>query len=302
MEWLNYHHLLYFWVVAKEGGLVAAGKVLRVSHPTLSAQIRALEDRLGEKLFNRVGRKLALTETGTVVFRYADEIFTLGREMVDAVEGRAIGPALRLNVGIVDSIPKLVVHRLLEPILALTTPVRLVCREDSYERLLASLASHALDVVIADTPVAPGSPVRAYNHFLGETDVGFFGTKAIVEHYNKGFPKSLTGAPFLLPLEALTLRRALDHWFDRNGIHPAVVGEFEDSALMKVFASKGSGLFPAPMVITDSVMAQYGLQLLGRVPEVKERFYAVTGERRIKHPAVVAMCDVARQAVFSAGS
>ncbi|HTE52537.1 MAG TPA: LysR family transcriptional regulator, partial [Kofleriaceae bacterium] len=206
MEWLNYHHLLYFWVVAREGGLVAAGKVLHLSHPTISAQIHALEDRLGEKLFAKVGRKLALTEMGRVVFRYADEIFSLGREMVDTVKGRSTGQPLRLEVGVTDVVPKLVVLRLLQPALGLPEPVRIVCRESTYDKLLADLALHALDIVIADAPVPPGSNIRAFHHLLGETSVSFFATRPLVRRYRRGFPRSLDGAPMLLPLESLTLR------------------------------------------------------------------------------------------------
>ncbi len=299
MEWLNYHHLLYFWVVAREGGLVPAGKVLRLSHPTLSAQIRSLEDRLGEKLFTRTGRKLALTEVGRVVFRYADEIFTLGRELVDAVEGRSTGQPMRLNVGIVDVATKLVVRRLLRPALELPVPVRLVCHENSFDELLADLALHSLDIVISDAPVPTGSSVRAFNHLLGDTPVSFFGTRALARAYRPGFPDSLDGAPMLLPFESLTLRRSLNQWFDRHKITPRVVAEFEDSALLKVFGGDGLGLFAAPSVVEKEVMAQYGVQLIGRADGVRERFYAISVERRLKHPAIVAISDVARQALFA---
>ncbi|HET9932004.1 MAG TPA: transcriptional activator NhaR [Polyangiaceae bacterium] len=298
LEWVNYHHLLYFWVVAREGGLVPAGRVLRLSHPTLSAQVHALEDHLGEKLFTKVGRKLALTEVGRVVFRYADEIFTLGREMVDTVKGRATGQPLRLNVGVVDVVPKLVVRRLLQPALSLPEPVKLVCYESSYERLLGDLAMHTLDIVIADSPVPSGSSVRAFNHPLGETGVTFFGTKSLASSLKKGFPKSLEGAPLLLPLESSPLGRALNQWFERNGVKPRVVGEFEDSALIKVFGADGIGLFPAPAAVEDEVCRQYGVQVVGRAPEVKERFYAVSVERRLKNPAVVAITESARQELF----
>jgi LysR family transcriptional regulator, transcriptional activator of nhaA len=299
VEWVNYHHLLYFWVVAREGGLLPAGKVLRLSHPTLSAQIHALEDHLGEKLFSKVGRKLALTEMGRVVFRYADEIFTLGREMLDAVKDRSTGQPLRLQVGVVDVVPKIVVRRLLEPALALREPVRLVCYEDSYEKLLADLALHMLDIVIADSPVPSGSSVRAFNHLLGETSVSFFGKKPLVRKYRRGFPRSLDGAPMLLPLEHSTLRRALDQWFDRNGVKPRIVAEFEDSALLKVFGADGIGIFSAPSAVEKEVCRQYGVNVLGRAPDLRERFYAVSVERRLKHPAVVAISDVARQELFA---
>lgn len=299
MEWINYHHLLYFWVVAREGGLVAAGKVLRLSHPTLSAQIHALEDQLGEKLFEKVGRKLALTETGRVVYRYAEEIFTLGREMVETVRGRTTGQPLRLDVGVADVVPKLVVRRLLQPALALDVPVRLVCHEGSFEALLGQLAVHSLDLVLSDAPVPTGSPVRAFNHLLGETGVSLYGTKELVKTWRRGFPESLSGAPMLLPLEHLTLRRALNQWFDRHGVKPRVVAEFEDSALLKVFGGDGVGLFPASTIVEPEVLSQYGVQLLGRVDEVRERFYAISVERRLKHPAVVAISDAARQTLFA---
>ena len=302
MDSLNYHHLRYFWVVAREGGLVPAGKVLRLSHPTLSAQIHSLEEQLGERLFSKVGRKLALTEVGRVVFRYADEIFNLGREMVDTVEGRDTGQSLRLNVGVVDVVPKLVVRELLHPALQLTSPVRLICHEGSYEELLADLSLHAMDIVIADAPIPAGSNVRAFTHLLGETGASFFGTRSLVQRYRRGFPQSLNGAPMLLPLENLTLRRSLNQWFARHDIKPRVVAEFEDSALLTVFGANGSGVFAAPSVVEDEVVAQYGVQVLGRVPEIRERYYAISAERRLKHPAVLAISELARAELFASKS
>jgi len=299
LEWVNYHHLLYFWVVAREGGLLPAGKVLQLSHPTLSAQIHALEDHLGEKLFMKVGRKLALTDVGRVAFRYADEIFTLGREMVDAVKGRSTGQPLRLDVGVVDVVPKLIVRRLLQPALSLPEPVKIVCYEDSYDKLLADLTLHTLDIVIADSPVPAGSSVRAFSHLLGETGVSFFGAPALASTFKRGFPKSLDGAPTLLPLENSALRRMLNQWFDRHGIKPRVVAEFEDSALLKVFGSDGVGIFVAPTVVEKEVSYQYDVSVIGRAEEVKERFYAVSVERRLKNPAIVAISDVARHELFA---
>jgi LysR family transcriptional regulator, transcriptional activator of nhaA len=299
MEWLNYHHLLYFWVVAREGGLTPAGKVLRLSHPTLSAQIHALEDRLGEKLFTKVGRRLALTDVGQVVYRYADEIFSLGREMVDTVKDRATGRPLRLDVGVVDVVPKLIVRRLLQPALGLPGAVRLVCRESSYERLLADLALHTLDIVISDSPVPAGIHVRAFTHVLGDTGVSFFGTRSLVQRYRRGFPRSLDGAPMLLPLENLAVRRSLNQWFGRNGITPRVVGEFEDSALLTVFGADGIGLFAAPTAVEDEILAQHGVELLGRAEDVREHFYAISVERRLKHPAVIAISEAARHEFFA---
>ncbi len=300
VSWLNYHHLLYFWTVAREGGLVPAARALHLSHPTLSAQIHALEDELGEQLLTRVGRKLELTEMGQVVYRYADEIFALGRELVHAVEGRSTGRPLRFEVGVVDVVPKLIVSRLLEPLRTLGEPTVLVCREGSYERLLGELATHALDLVVSDAPVPAGSHTRAYHHLLGETGVTLFGTHALVRRYRDGFPGSLAGAPILLPLEHLPLRRSLEQWFDRLGITPSVVAECEDSALLKVLGGTGLGLFPAPTVLGPEVSARYEVEPLGVVDGVQERFYAISVERRLKHPAVVAITEAARQRLFAA--
>lgn len=298
MDWINYHHLLYFFVVAREGGLVQAGKVLRLSHPTLSAQIHTLEEQFGEKLFVKVGRKLELTEMGRVVYRYAEEIFALGRELVDTVKGRG-GKQLRLDVGVVDVVPKLVVRRLLQPALDLAETVRLVCVEGPYEKLLADLALHALDIVIADAPVPTGSNIRAYNHLLGETGVTFFASRSLASQLRRNFPASLDGAPVLLPLEHLSLRRALDQWFEHQQVKPRVVAEFEDSALLKAFGADGVGVFAAPSVVEAEVTSQYGVETIGRSEEVKERFYAISAERRLKHPAVVAVSDAARHELFA---
>ncbi len=297
---LNYQHLLYFWTVAREGGLVPAAKALRLTHPTLSAQIHALEDRLGEKLFDKVGRRLVLNEMGRVVFRYADEIFALGREMVDAVAHRSVGTPPRLVVGIVDALPKLVVRRLLEPALAMSEAVRVVCVEDHFDRLLADLSLHTIDVVLSDTPVPAGSSVRAFHHFLGETEMALFATPALADRIKRGLPESLHGAPVLLPLEDNPLRRALNHWFETRGARPRVVGEFADSALLKVFGGDGLGIFAAPTVVAREITKQHGVRLLTRLKGVRERFYAVSVERRLTHPAVLAIQKAARQSIFEA--
>lgn len=302
MEWLNYHHLLYFWVVAREGGLAPAGKILHLAHPTLSGQIRALEAALGEKLFTLQGRRLALTETGRVVYRYADEIFTLGRELMDTVKDRPTGQAMRLSVGVVDVLPKLIVQRLLNPALHLDVPVKLTCREDRHEPLLAQLALHSLDIVLADAPVPPGSPIRAFNHLLGECGMSFFGAAELAAKYRGGFPQSLDGAPLLLPLETLPVRRALTQWFERIGVRPKVVAEFEDNALLMTFGADGLGLFPAAAAVEREVERQYGVTCIGHVDDVRERFYAISAERRIGHPAVTAICDGARDTLFGSPS
>ncbi len=302
MQWLNYHHLLYFRTVAKEGGLAPAAAKLRLSPPTISAQIHALERSMGEKLFEKRGRKLALTEVGRVVLGYADEIFTLGRELVDTVQGQPTGRPLRFVVGISDSIPKLIARRLLLPAQELEQSIQLVCREDHPERLLADLALHSLDVVLADEPASakPGASVRVFSHPLGECGVSFFAQRALCKRLKPAFPKSLDGAPVLLPSESSALRRQLDQWFDRQGVRPQLVAEFDDSALLKAFAQDGLGFFASADVIAKELAAQYGLTRLGVAKGLKERFYAITAERKLRHPAVMAISAGARRDVFGA--
>ena len=295
MEWLNYHHLLYFWVVAKEGTIAAACEKLMLAQPTISAQIRALEKALGQKLFRRSGRYLVMTETGRVVYQYADEIFSLGRELTDTLKGRPTGSPVRFNVGVADVLPKLVAHQLLEPALNLPERVRLVCYESTQAELLAKLAIHELDLVLSDSPIGPDVQVRAFNHVLGECGVSIFGTEDLADSYRRGFPASLNGAPFLLPTSTTALRRQLEDWFDAEDIRPAVVGEFDDIALLKVFGQAGAGLFAVPGVIEKEVCRQYGVRVIGRVESMKERFYAISVERKVKHPAVVAIAAAARQ-------
>jgi LysR family transcriptional activator of nhaA len=299
MEWLNYHHLLYFWVVAREGSIARATKALRLAQPTISAQIRSLEAQLGERLFARQGRGLTLTEAGRTVYRYADEIFGLGRELVDVVKGRPAGRPARFTVGVADVVPKLVAHRLLEPALRLTAPLRLACREDHAERLLAALALHEVDLVLSDSPIPPSVRVRGFSHLLGECGVTIFAAPKLAAARRRRFPKSLEGAPFLLPVEATSLRRSLDTWLETRGMRVEVVGEFEDSALLKVFGQAGRGLFAGPAAIEREICAQYGVRVVGRIPEVRERFYAISPERRIRHPAVAAITEAARDRLFA---
>lgn len=297
MEWLNYHHLLYFWVVAREGGLAPASRELRLAPPTLSGQIRLLEESLGEKLFEHSGRRLRLTDNGTEVYRYANEIFSLGGELLATLRGRTTGRVRRLRVGVVDVMPKLLVKQLLEPALHLPEPVQLVCYEDSYERLLAELALHALDVVLADQP-PPTPAVRVYSHLLGESGVTFFGSGCHAK-LRRGFPGSLDGAPMLLPLPGSPMRRALDQWFATHSVRPRLVGEFEDSALLKVFGADGLGVFASTSAVDAQVRKQYEVTVIGRAPEIKERFYAISMERRLKHAAVIAISDAARADLFA---
>ncbi len=298
MERLNYDHLLYFWAAAKEGTVAAACEKLMLAQPTISGQIRLLENALGQKLFRRRGRYLVLTDTGRVVYRYADEIFSLGREMLDTVKGRPTGSPVRFNVGVADVVPKLVAHRLLEPALVLPERVRLVCYESTQAELLARLAIHDLDLILSDSPISPDLQVRAYNHLLGECGVSIFGTQRLADSYRRLFPRSLDGAPFVLPTSTTVLRRDLDHWFDAEDIRPVVLGEFDDSALLKVFGQTGAGLFAAPSVIEKEVRQHYGVRVVGRIEPLRARFYAISIERKVKHPAVVAITDAARTKLF----
>jgi LysR family transcriptional regulator, transcriptional activator of nhaA len=294
MEWLNYHHLLYFWLVAREGSLARACAELRLAPSTVSKQIHLLEGSLGHPLFAKSGRRLALTESGRVAFRYADEIFGLGRELRDALADRPVGRPLRLTVGVADALPKLVAQRLLAPALEIPGGVRLLCREGQPGRLLAELALHELDVVLADAPASPEVKVRAFSHLLGSSGITFFARPDLARTLRRGFPASLEDVPLLLPAETTALRRRLDQWFDGLGLRPTVAAEFEDTALLKAFGLRGAGAFPAASVIAAEVARQYGVRPLGRVPGVEESYYALTVERRIKHPAVVALCERAR--------
>ena len=298
MDWLNYHHLLYFWMVAKEGSITRASELLHLAQPTLSTQIKKLEKSMGTDLFHRVGRTMVLTETGQMVYRYADEIFTLGRELADTIGGMPGKDSLRLTVGIPDVLPKLVIYRLLKPALESADKVQLVCYEGKLNDLLADLALHRLDIVLADTPIAPSLNIRAFNHMLGESGTSVMGTPAIIKRYQKNFPASLIGAPMLLPTQNTSLRRSLEQWFDSEGIRPNVVHEFEDSALLKVFGQQGEGLFPAPTAIEDEICAQYGVKVVGRLDAVRQRFYAISVQRRLKHPAVIQISSAAKEKLF----
>ncbi|MGZ6124867.1 MAG: transcriptional activator NhaR [Myxococcales bacterium] len=299
MEWLNYHHLLYFWVVAREGSIVRASEELHLAHPTISGQIHRLEENLGEKLFARRGRQLVLTEVGRVAFRYADEIFSLGREFVDTLKGRASGKPLRLVVGVADVLPPSLVRRFLEPAFRLGHAVQVICRADkSVEEFIAELALHRVDVVIADGPAGPGIPVRAFSHFLGECGTTFFATARLAASTRRKFPRSLDGTPFLLPGAPSAVRRALEQWFNSQDIHPRIVAEFDDSALAKDFGSEGMGIFAAPTVIESEVRRQYRVQVVGRSEAVRQQFYAISVERKIRHPAVAAVCEAARKDLF----
>jgi LysR family transcriptional regulator, transcriptional activator of nhaA len=297
-RWLNYHHLLYFWAVAREGSIVAASEELGVSQPSISLQVKDLERALGRKLFERVGRRLVLTDAGRVVYGYAGEIFALGRQLMDAVDRQPAGRALRLAVGITDAIPKTLARVLLEPALALSQPVRLVCREDKVDRLLMDLAARRLDMVLSDAPIGSGVHLRGFNHLLGECGVTFFAAPALAAKLRRGFPKSLDGMPLLLPTDNTALRRSLDLWFDARRVAPRVEAEFEDAAMMYSFGQSGLGAFPAPSVVREEVHRQWGVRVIGKTEAVTERFYAISTEQKLQHPGVVAVRETARRETF----
>jgi LysR family transcriptional activator of nhaA len=296
---VNFGHLRYFLAVAREGSVTRAAEKLNVSQPTVSAQLRELEESLGDRLLERTGRHFALTNTGRTVYRYAEEIFSLGHELQEAVRGRALGRPLVLTVGIADVVPKALAHALLRPTLRLAEPVQVVCLEDPTERLLLSLAAHDVDMVLTDNPPGPSPHFRTYSHVLGDSGVVLLGTEELVETYRHDLPRSLDGAPFLLPTGHTMLRRALDEWFEVSRARPRVVGEFDDAALLELFGASGSGLFAAPSVIEQDLCARLGVRRLVELPSVRERFYALTAERRVRHPAVVAITEAARSTVFS---
>ncbi|MGE5611705.1 MAG: transcriptional activator NhaR [Bacillota bacterium] len=298
MKWLNYHHLEYFWVAAREGSVSRASEELMVSQPTVSAQIKELEQSLGTPLFERVGRGLVLTEAGRVAFNYANEIFSLGRELLEAIERRPADRPLKLAVGVLDVLPKSVVQLLLEPATQLAQPIRLTCREDKVDRLLADLAAHRTDIVLSDSPIGSGVQLRGYNHLLGECGVTFLGTVTLAEKYRRGFPKSLDGAPLVLPTEGTALRHDLNLWLASQRIHPVVVAECDDVALLTSFGKAGMGIFASPSVVEADVRREHEVRVVGRTEQVKQQFYAISVEEKLKHPAVLAIWEAARREIF----
>jgi len=295
---INYKHLHYFWVVAKTGGIARACERLNLTPQTISGQISLLEEALGEDLFTRVGRNLELTETGRLVLGYADEIFSLGNELEEMLSNLPNGRPLMFRVGVADVVPKSIAYRLLGPSLQLAEPVRIVCREGGIDKLLGELAVHRVDLVIADGPIPTSVNVRGFNHPLGDCSISFFATPALARKLGKGFPGNLAGAPLLLPGEMTVVRSRLVQWFDSLHIHPRIVGEFDDSALMKAFGQTGVGVFIAPTPIADEVRKQYGVVVIGETDAVREQFYAISVERKISHPAVAAITQTAREWLF----
>ncbi|MFO1123854.1 MAG: transcriptional activator NhaR [Methylocystis sp.] len=292
MERLNYQHLFYFWNVAREGSVTRASEKLGLAQPTISGQIAVFESSIGAQLFRKEGRKLVMTETGRTVFNYADEIFSIGRELGSALKSHAGAVSVRLSVGVSNALPKLVVYRLLEPALAVNNQV--VCHEDKTERLLAELPVHGVDLVLSDWPATGGADARIYNHLIGECGVAAFGGSDLQQRYRKNFPRCLDGAPLLLPTTNTALRRSLDQWLDANSLFPKIVAEVEDSALLKTFGAAGAGVFMAPTAVRAQVEQQYGVKHIATLDGVSERFYAITAQRKIKHEGVVAILERAR--------
>jgi LysR family transcriptional activator of nhaA len=299
MDWLNYHHLLYFWTVAKEQSVSKAAVALHVAQPTVSAQLRTLERALGQKLFERHGRQIRLTPEGEKVFRYADEIFSLGRELLQTVKGEPQHAPRRFRVGVSDALPKLTTYRLIEPALAMQPAFRLHMRIDKTERLLGELAVHALDLVVADAPMMPSLKVRAFSHLLGETTVSIFGAAALARSARRTFPRSLHGAPMLLQTTNTAMRQSLDQWFDVHGIEPVIVGEVEDMAMLQTLGEQGLGLFAAPTVVRREICRRHNVAWVGELDRVRERFYGISVERRITHPAVRLIADQAKHRLFT---
>lgn len=298
MSWLNYHHLMLFWTVVRKGGLAPAADELRLSPSTVSTQVQQLEHVLGYKLFDRSGRQLVINDVGLIVYRYAEEIFTLGRELQDALEDRPFERPLRVQIGLADVIPKLVAAKLLSPVLNSPHRFHLICREDHPDNLVSQLILHDLDIVLTDAPISPDLRVRGFSHLLGESEISIFADSKNFARLKRGFPDSLDGAPCLLPGDKAVLRRSLEQWFESRKIRPRVVAECDDSALLKVMGQKGLGFFAAPSVVGNEVARQYRVREVGRLKGVVERFYAISMDRRIKHPAVQAIVDNAKSDVF----
>jgi LysR family transcriptional activator of nhaA len=292
---INYNHLYYFWVVARLGSIAAACDELMLAPPTVSTQLKTLETNLGQRLFERQGRGMVLTQTGRLVFRHADEMFRTASDLMETLRGRPPGRPMRLTLGIADAMPKTVAYRLVRPVMTGPEAVSLVCHEGKPAQMLAELALHELDAVLTDSPLVPEVRVKAFTHLLGECGVTLLGSPELADRYRPGFPDSLHHAPLLLPTSTSALRRMLDAWFQTRGLRPEIRGEIADSALIKVFGQSGEGLFFVPSVVEAEVCSQYGVERVGRIDELRERFFAVTIERTIHHPAVIALCDAARR-------
>lgn len=298
MASLNFKHLRYFWMVAKSGSIARASEKLHLAPQSISGQLSEFEETLGVDLFRRAGRGLELTETGQRLLGYAEQIFTLGDELLEAIHSEPNAQSITFRVGIADSVPKMVAYRLVAPILGFSEPVKLICREGRLTTLLGDLAVHGLDMVMADRPMPGNLNVRGYDHFLGESGVSVFAAKALVSKNSLPFPKMLDGAPFLLPGVEVALHSRLMRWFEAERLHPRIVGEFDDSALLKAFGEAGAGYFVAPTAIESYVARQCDVEIVGRIETVREQVYAITNERKLTHPIIAAICRFAQHDIF----
>lgn len=298
MEWLNYHHLYYFWLVSKEESITRAAKILRLSQPSVSSQIKSLERSLNVDLFNRVGKRLVLTDQGRLVFRYADEIFSTGQEMIQSLKGQTVNRPVRLHIGLDDVVPKLFAYRLIQIALDQVDKLEIHCKEGKSEQLLHDLSLHHLDIVITDVKISSLVASNLYEHLIGQCGISFFAGKKIVKKYGSQFPECLHAAPLLLPAKESSVRQELERWLRSKMIIPRLVGEFDDSALMKVFGQFNNGFFYGPTILEKEINNQYKVTCVGRLPKIKESLYAITAERKIVHPAVIAMTSQARQLLF----
>ena len=297
---MNFKHLYYFWAAAKAGGIVRAGEQLHVTPQTLSTQIKLLESRLGCRLFRKSGRRLELTEEGRTALRHAEQIFTLGAELEAALQSTRGGQrSVEFRVGIADSVPKAIAYRLIEPALAVPAHVRLICHEGTLEDLLAQMSVHRLDLVIADEAMSKQTSVKAFNHALGTTAMSFFAAPALKRALKGSFPKCLDGAPMLIQGASSAMRQRLDVWLAEHGVRPRLIGEFDDAALMKAFGAEGRGVFMSPTVLEAETCSQYGVKMIGKTSELVEEFFAISVERRLSHPCVIAITDKARGDLFT---
>ena len=295
---MNYKHLYYFWTVAKTGSIARASEQLHLTPQTISGQLSLFESVLGETLFDRSRRRFALTDAGRTVLGYAEEIFSLGKELEEVLHHRPGARPLQFRVGVSDAVPKALAYKLIEPALRATKNSRIVCREGKVAGLMAELAIHQLDIVIADSPMPPRIDVKAFNHLLGECGLTFFATSGLEKEFSGDFPQRLNGAPLLLPGDDVAVRPKLIHWFDQKRIRPRIAGEFDDGALMAAFGQAGAGIFSAPSAIAEQIREQYGVEIIGATGEITESFYAISVERRLSHPAVIAISEAARQELF----
>ena len=300
MAGLNYKHLRYFWMVAKSGSIARASEQLHLTPQSISGQLSEFEAALGVELFRRAGRGLELTETGQRLLGYAEQIFTLGNEMLESLRDGVLQQSVPFRVGIADSVPKMVAYRLVEPTLGNNEPVKLICREGRLTTLLADLAVHRLDMVIADRPMPDNLNVRGYDHFLGESGVSIFAAAPLLKQAQAPFPQLLEGAPFLMPGAEVALHTRLQRWFEAERLRPRIIGEFDDSALLLAFGQAGAGFFAAPTAIEEAIVRQHEVQVVGRIDSVREQIYAITNERKLTHPLIMAICRFAQHDIFGA--